>query len=222
MTLAYPPDYHRALADGARRSAEVIVPLVRRLVAVESVVDVGCGLGGWLAEFQRLGAEDILGIDGDGIDPRELLIPPERFLRRDLTRPVELDRTFDLAVSLEVAEHLPAECADSFVASLTRLAPVVLFSAAVPFQGGLHHLNEQWPEYWAERFRSHGFAAIDAIRPAVWQDDRVEWWYAQNILLFARDEALTSQPALREAWERTGPRVLPLVHPRNYLRCWPS
>jgi hypothetical protein len=62
-------------------------------------------------------------------------------------------RTFDLAICLEVAEHLPPEAAEGFIDSLTRLAPVVLFSAAITFQVGNQHLNGQWPDYWATLFR---------------------------------------------------------------------
>ncbi|MBV9171892.1 MAG: methyltransferase domain-containing protein [Chloroflexi bacterium] len=215
----YPADFHRSLAGGARRSAEVIVPLVQRLVAAESVVDVGCGVGSWLSVFRECGARRILGIDA-GLDADELVIPVDQFLNRDVSEPLRLSETFDLAISLEVAEHLPATNADTLVSSLVQLAPAVLFSAAIPFQGGYNHLNEQWPEYWVERFQRHGLAVIDAIRKEIWLDERVEWWYAQNTLLFATREALEHHPSLRFELDRTEPRRLALVHPRNYARCW--
>ena len=70
---------------------------------------------------------------------------------------------------LEVAEHIPPECADIFVESLTwGLAPVIMFSAAVPGQGGTLHLNEQWPAYWASKFAQHGYVLIDCLRPQLW------------------------------------------------------
>ena len=65
--------------------------------------------------------------------------------QRDLAQPLQIDRRFDLALSLEVAEHLPPECGSEFVQTLTDLSSVILFSAAIPFQGGTDHLNEQWP-----------------------------------------------------------------------------
>ncbi len=219
---SYPREFYRSLADGAARSAEVIVPIVLRLVDVRAVVDVGCGLGSWLLVFQRLGINDVIGIDGDDVDSADLVLPAERFVRRDLTQSLDVGRGFDLAVSLEVAEHLPPSRADTFVESLARLAPVVLFSAAIPFQGGFHHVNEQWPEYWLERFIRYGFLAIDAIRPEVWQDDRVDWWYAQNTLLFVRRDMLDHGPALARALEHTDVRRLAVVHPRNYARTWQS
>jgi hypothetical protein len=128
-----------------------------------------------------------------------------------------LDRTFDLAISLEVAEHLPEEAADAFVESLTRLASVVLFSAAAPYQGGEHHVNERWPVYWAERFATHGYLSVDCIRRRIWANPAVEWWYAQNAFLYVERGRLESGPALKREYEAAGPDALPLVHPRQFL-----
>jgi SAM-dependent methyltransferase len=217
MSQPYTSDYYAALREGARRSARVIVPLVLGLVPARGVIDVGCGQGTWLSVFAEHGVADVYGIDGDYVDRSRLEIPTERFRPHDLTRPLELDRTFDLAVSLEVAEHLPAGAVDDFVASLIRLAPVVLFSAAAPHQGGEHHVNEQWPAYWAERFARHGFLPVDCLRRRIWASQDVEWWYAQNTFLYVERNRLASDPALRREYETAGPLALPLVHPRRYL-----
>lgn len=213
----YTDAYYDSLREGARRSAQVVVPLVLRLVQPRHVVDVGCGRGTWLAAFREHGVEDILGIDGDYVDRGRLEVPRERFLPRDLTRPLRLERSFDLAVSLEVAEHLPADCAGAFVEALAALAPVVLFSAAAPYQGGQNHVNEQWPAYWAERFAARDYVPVDCLRRRLWDDDRVEWWYAQNLLLFAARGHLESLPLLRQEYERTGGTAPALVHPKRYL-----
>jgi SAM-dependent methyltransferase len=213
----YTNAYYQSLREGARRSARVVVPLVLRLLQPRKVVDVGCGQGSWLAVFREHGIEDILGIDGDYVDRGQLEIPPERFLSWDLTRPLRLERSFDLAVSLEVAEHLPADGAGAFVESLTALAPVVLFSAAAPYQGGQNHINEQWPAYWAKWFAARDYVPIDCLRRHLWDDDRVEWWYAQNMLLFARRVYLERLPLLRQEYERAGGTAPSLVHPKRYL-----
>ena len=122
-----------------------------------------------------------------------------------------------MALSLEIAEHLPPARAEGFIADLAALAPVVLFSAAIPFQGGLHHVNEQWPDYWAGHFKSHRFEAIDVIRLQVWNDPEVSPWYKQNIFIFARDDAIRAAGRLREAWRATPKGVLALVHPEYFL-----
>jgi SAM-dependent methyltransferase len=217
--------YDRAFYERHRRgsgsSAEVVAPLVVEWVRPKSVVDVGCGMGTWAAAFSRRGVGDVVGVDGSPVPADLLQIPAERFQVRDLSKPLDLGRTFDLAVCLEVAEHLPARFADGLVASLTSLAPVVLFSAAIPGQGGVGHVNEEWPRAWAERFSAAGFAWADPIRPRIWNDPGVEPWYAQNVLLFHRPgrfqapapwDAAGAAPDARPAWP------LPLVHPHGWLR----
>jgi SAM-dependent methyltransferase len=213
----YSKAFYERLRDGATRSAEVMAPLVLQLVPARSVVDVGCGDGSWLAVFRKLGVDDVLGIDGGHVDRSLLQIPQERFRALDLTKPIALGRTFDLAISLEVAEHLPPDSASVFVEGLTRLAPAVLFSAAIPFQGGDHHVNEQWPDKWADHFKQYDFLPVDFIRKRVWKNDAVERWYAQNALLFANANLIENNAALKGEFERTTLDQLCLVHPRQYL-----
>lgn len=200
------------------RSARAIVPLVVELVEPRSVVDVGCARGEWLSVFRELGVEDVVGVDGSAAAEVPLAIPADRFVPCDLAGEIRLERRFDLALSLEVAEHLPAERADAFVAALTSLAPVVLFSAAIPHQGGTGHVNEQWPEYWSERFARHGYRPVDALRPRIWRDAGISTWYRQNTLVYATDAALTSHPRLAEAHRHTDPERLSLVLPEVYLK----
>src|SRR5262249_43878340 len=149
---------------GARASAEIIAPLVLQLLPVRSVVDVGCGDGNWSAAFHELGVQEILGIDGEYVRKEVLQIPVEWFQPTDLSKPFRLNRSFDLAICLEVAEHLPPEGALAFVESLTASAPAVLFSAAIPYQGGDNHINERWQDEWVSLFKQRGYLAIDAFR----------------------------------------------------------
>lgn len=213
----YTRNYYEWQRAGAARSAEIVIPLLLELLPVQSVVDVGCGVGSWLAVFRKRGVADVLGVDGGYVDRELLQIPQDCFKAWDLASPLSLTRVFDLAMSLEVAEHLPPECAAPFVESLTRLAPAVLFSAAIPFQIGLHHVNEQWQEKWAELFREHEYLPVDFIRRQIWQNEEVEPWYVQNTLLFVRAEMLERNSALEEEYKRTSPSQLSIVHPRQYL-----
>jgi SAM-dependent methyltransferase len=215
LAQLYDNFFYDDIRDGARRSANEVVPLVVGLLAPRSVVDVGCGTGDWLKCFMDRGVEDVLGIDGEWAEPDHLL--KSQFIRADLSRPFAVGRTFDLALSLEVAEHLPDASAEGFVASLTKLAPMILFSAAIPYQRGTNHLNEQWPEYWASRFLDQNFAAIDCIRPLVWHNSAVAWWYAQNTILYVDREHLVANTVLGSAALKTDPTRLSLVHPESYL-----
>ena len=217
MTTPYTNEYYQALREGARRSAQAIVPLVMGLLHPRSVVDVGCGDGTWLSVFRQQGVEEILGIDREYVTGEILEIPEEEFLRHDLRVPLSMDRQFHLVVSLEVAEHLPGECAETYVDSLTRLGPAILFSAAAPFQGGTDHINEQWPEYWVELFGRKGFVALDPIRKHLWGQDDVDYWYRQNILLFVKREYLENRPELEAERKDAHGSQLSIVHPQMYL-----
>jgi SAM-dependent methyltransferase len=186
IALEYSEGFFEAQSLDSRRSAAVVVPLVNELVRPKSVLDVGCGVGTWLAEWIDQGVTDVCGMDGEYVDRAMVQIEPASFRSADLRNYFSLGRRFDLAQSLEVAEHLEESCADTFVRSLASHADTILFSAAIPGQGGTHHVNEQWPSYWIEKFSRHGLRAFDAIRPVIWADPRVCWWYRQNILIFSR------------------------------------
>lgn len=214
----YRQDFFDIVREGAYRSARVVIPLVLQVVPVRTVVDVGCGEASWLSVFRELGVTEVLGVDGDYVDRSRLQIPADQFQAADLTKPFRIERSFDLAMSLEVAEHLPPSCAPDFVEGLTRLAPVVLFSAAIPFQKGTHHVNEQWPNYWADLFERHAYRSIDNLRGKIWENENVDWWYAQNLLLFANEAIIRKNDKLRSEFERSNYPVARLIHPKQYLR----
>jgi hypothetical protein len=210
---AYTPKFFTWALERTRSSAQAIVPLVMERVEPRSVVDLGCGIGVWLETFARHGVDDYIGVDGPWVPSDALLFPDDRFVAARLDKPVRLGRRFDLAVTLEVAEHLPQHRARTFVRNVVEHAPCVLFSAAIPYQGGTDHLNEQWPDYWAELFAAHRYVAVDAIRRMVWSNPDVLPFYRQNIVLFATPEFLTSRPMLAGERERTADAQLSLVHP---------
>ncbi|MBW3556584.1 MAG: class I SAM-dependent methyltransferase [Actinobacteria bacterium] len=203
----YDEGFYAAQREGSLRSARSIVPLVIDALHPSSVVDVGCGVGTWVKVFREGGISDAWGIDGDYVSRDSLLFPEDAFIAADLADGVSLARTFDLAVSVEVAEHIEAERAERFVGTLTSLSPAVLFSAAIPRQGGASHVNERWPSYWARIFAAHGYQPLDLFRGRIWDDPNVEAFYAQNLLLYA-------DPGARA--KITVPECPPLdiVHPR--------
>jgi len=193
----YDREYYDSDAlDPDLHSPRAIVPIVVELFEPRSVADVGCGVGRWLTEFQRLGAERILGLDGAHVDPEWLSIPKSSFRAVDLSKPFQLDNRFDLTVCLEVAEHLPDSSAADLVHSLTQSAPIVLFSSAIPSQGGTDHKNERWPEYWRRLFEREGYQRFDLIRPRIWKNRAVKYWYRQNIFLFVARDVAAVHPTL--------------------------
>jgi SAM-dependent methyltransferase len=184
----YDRAYYSDKQTGWSASAAAIVPALLRVFPARSVVDVGCGTGNLLAAFARHGVADLLGLDGDHVPRDQLAIAPAQFRAADLTTLADIGRRFDVACSLEFAEHLPPARAEGFVALLAAAAPVILFSAAVPGQGGLGHLNEQPQSWWARLFAAHGRVPVDCIRPAIQDAPGIAWYYAQNTLVYCPPE----------------------------------
>ena len=185
LRATYSQRFYAIQQRGSSRSAQKVLPLAFAAVKPQSVVDIGCGIGTWLATARDLGARRAVGLEGPWVTTAALADGSLEILPTDLEQPFALGERFDLAVCMEVAEHLSPARAESFVGDLCRLAPHVLFSAAVPGQGGTNHVNEQWQSYWASLFAKQGFGARDIIRPALWHDRAVEYWYRQNAVLYS-------------------------------------
>jgi SAM-dependent methyltransferase len=167
--------------QGSRTAARAVVPHLKEIFDPQSVIDLGCGTGAWLAAF---GLPDVFGVDAHA--PSDALeFPSEKFRRADLGVPLELDRRFDLALSLEVGEHLPEDAAETLVASLVSLASAVVFSAAIPGQPGTDHINCQWPEWWASLFRERNYRPCDCLRLQFWNEGEIPYWYAQNMIVYS-------------------------------------
>ncbi len=199
LDIRYGADFYAQQAPGSLRSARVVAALVTELIQPRSVIDEGCGLGGWLVAFAENGARELRGIDGEHVDKSKLYIEASRFCAVDLSQPFGIDGRFDLAICLEVAEHIPHSRSEDLVDARCAAAPTVLFSAAIPGQGGSGHVNERWPEYWHDRFRTRGFRMCDGIRPRVREDQRVLWWYRQNLVIYANESSLAAHPMLHAA-----------------------
>lgn len=194
----------------------VLSILLQRIPIVRSAVDVGCGVGTWLSVLEERGATDIQGLDGSWVDQDLLAIPRTSFKQIDLSSAaIALPRKYDLAISLEVAEHLPPSRAKDFVEALTAMSDYVLFSAATPFQGGVNHINEQWQSYWVELFDDMNYRVHDFIRPRIWNDSQIPFWYRQNALVFANRDASGIRPD--SSGLDTGSMPLDVVHPDLFL-----
>lgn len=184
MAGTYLQDFYNIIRSGCVASAEVVVPVVYDLVKPETVLDIGCGEGHWANKFKNLGCK-VTGVDGEYVASSPL---GEDFVALDIDIIGSLSYLpkADLVVCLEVAEHLPASRAESFVAELSALAPTILFSAAIPGQPGAGHIWCKWPTYWAVLFSKHGFYISGSIRNQFWDDEKIEPWYRQNILLVTK------------------------------------
>lgn len=175
----YTERYYKRISEGSIRSAGIVMQALEDL-RIDSVIDVGCGVGEW-----NNGNPNYWGVD-HRVDRKQLLIPEDRFIECDLEREwVSLDRKFDLCLCLEVAEHLRPHRAEGLVKMLCSLSDRVLFSAAIPHQGGVGHVNEQWQSWWADLFAKNGFCAA-VEQPKIRDNKDVEIWYRNNTVLYVR------------------------------------
>lgn len=213
----YGEDFYREQMDGSARSAGHYVGYLSGLFQPRRVADVGCGRGTWLKAFKDAGSE-CQGFDGPWNSQSQLVDPAIGFTPVDLNQPLPAPaERYDLAVSLEVAEHLQPASAPTFIDSLVRLADAVMFAGAYTGQGGVHHVNEQQPTYWARLFQDRGYQPYDLFRPVFWGHPEVQFWYQQNTFLYVKLGA-----TLNDILARAGHRPLgnlafmDCVHPTMY------
>lgn len=203
----YNPDFYKTTHRISSKDAREIVPILLNKLSAKSVIDVGCGTGAWLNAFVDAGLDDICGIEGEWAPTDFLRFSPDNIIRADLVDPPTAHRKFDLVVSIEVAEHLPESSADNFVELLADLGDQIVFSAAIPGQGGNAHVNEQWPDYWHEKFAKHGFAICD-IRQDFWENKNIDPCIRQNLFILLRHPS-----GKTPAGYKSPPRM---VHPELY------
>jgi SAM-dependent methyltransferase len=148
--------FHRAALRDAGPVAEV---LLETFPGTRSLADVGCGTGTFAAEFARRGVR----VTACEYSPRA-----RRWAERQgiVCVPFDVSKStqpppgcpVDVAMSLEVAEHIPVALADAFVQVMCGASRQVFFTAAHPGQGGQGHVNEQPQAYWISKFVARGFA----------------------------------------------------------------
>ena len=221
----YSRKFFAHLREGSVSSARALVPIVLDIHPARSVVDVGCGVGGWVKVFAENGVSGI-GVDGAYVERNQLLIPEDRFIAHDLNRQLDVadlcrryggqtSGRFDLAISLEVAEHLEPQRSDSLVRNLCALSEVVLFAAAVPFQGGAGHVNERWQSWWARKFSENGYAPLDVLRRDIWSRRDIAWWYKQNTIFYVKRNS-TSHARFAARFGEPAGTMFDLVHPELF------
>ncbi|MGB3405204.1 MAG: class I SAM-dependent methyltransferase [Microcoleaceae cyanobacterium] len=212
----YNKAFYNAQSDGSLNSAKEILGYFFKLYQPNSVVDFGCGIGTWLAIAHSLGIQDLLGIDGLWIDSEKFNPEVINYHLQDLEQPISLDRNFDLALSLEVAEHLTPQRGESFIQEMCQASDLIIFGAAIPGQAGTNHINTQPQSYWISLFESHGYHCLDLFRPVFWNSPKVEFWYAQNTFLFVKP----SHPHFNQFQQhnQTLSLISDIYHPRHFQK----
>ena len=192
----YDDAFYEFVSRTAMQSAKEIIPVINSMIGKpESVLDVGCGRGAWLFEWKNLGVEDIYGIDGDSA-PNGLLIASDKYKSHNLNEPFSLNRRFDIVQCLEVAEHLAPHSGEGLISTLCQHGDIILFSAAIPGQGGEGHINERPYDYWRDLFVKKDYFLIDFIRPMIVKNENITWWYRYNIFLYVNQKVIKRFPNL--------------------------
>jgi SAM-dependent methyltransferase len=202
--------------EAAARSAAFVVPTLCNLFPwVRSVVDVGCGTGTWLHEFELHGVPKLLGLESGDIPARLLQIEPSQFRIADFGGSWVIEDRFDLALSLEIAQQLPPGSVENFITQLARLSDVIVFSPAVPAVNGQLRWDERGSSFWVAHFELVGYECFDLLRNIFWYEQRVEWGYSQNILIFIAGHRADLIADLRKQ-QAASERPLDVVHPRAF------
>ena len=213
----YDEEFYRYISQGAVESARKLLPALQAVLPdhVDSVLDVGCGAGAWLSVWKSMGA-DVVGLDGDYLNPDQLMIDAGEFIPCDVSAGFDLKRRFGLVQSLEVAEHLPESAAAKFIASLCRHADLVMFSAAPPGQGGENHINEQPYDYWRKLFRDQGYDMYDPLRASLRGVSEVMPWYRYNTFVFVSKNATGMVTDALSPYRIGGQQDVPDISPALY------
>ncbi len=206
----YANSFYENQSEGSLRSAKEIISILLTYISPKSAVDVGCGVGTWLKVLKESGVDTLTGIDGEWVKDSSLYLSEDHFVFQDLTKKIKIGKKYDLALCMEVLEHLPDIYGKKIIDFLTNASPYVLFSAAVPGQTGAIHINERWQSYWAKEFDKRGFVPIDLVRPLVWDNPKVDFWYKQNTLFYVRKSVLAKNKKLKSF---NKPQILNVVHP---------
>jgi len=183
----YDDFFYEAQIKESYLAAKIYVKVLKKIYRPSSVVDLGCGRGAWLKAFYESGAKNLVGFDGPWNNQESMIIQQIKFRPINLNKPLKKDDGhFDLAISVEVAEHLPEASANTFINNLTMLSDNIIFGAAYPGQGGVDHINEKPQSYWAKLFTKNNYYPFDIFRPQIWGNTETPFWYQQNTFLYVK------------------------------------
>ena len=190
MSFTYDENFFNGITDKSYISWKKIFQILFQYFSPQSLLDVGGGYGSWSKAFYDLtGSKNYTLLDGEYVHRDKIIVDKDNFVSLDLSAWFSFNKKYDLTICMEVAEHLPEKSSDFLVQSLVRHSDIILFSAALPGQWWTHHINEQYPVYWADKFAEHDFVCLDFLRTSIWHNSGIEWWYRQNTLLFVRKTA---------------------------------
>ncbi len=184
--------FYEDTRDRKLHSVEVIAELIVEHFNPKTVVDIGCGEGLFLNALYKRNVQVI----GSDISEAAIKLAPKDFIvfQSDATKPIRYNKTFDLCLCIEIAEHIPNKYSKTLVENATLASDTVFFTAAPPGQGGVGHINEQPPEFWIRLFEAQGFTHQTDLSTQLrhrMKDQRVLEFLYKNVMIFTRNVSTT-------------------------------
>lgn len=212
---SYNDKFYEYNIKSSSTSAEVIYPIIQSNFSPKSVIDFGCGRGTWLNVALKQGARKAVGLDGAWNADKQI---NQSIQFRELKDHSSISgEKYDIAISLEVFEHLSTNMCDDLIETMTGCSDVIVFSAAFVDQRGTDHINEQYPSFWAKKFRKKGFYACDIFRPTIWGNSGIDPCYQQNMFLYI-NKASSQYESYLQKHKLKNLSFMDCMHPEIYLK----
>lgn len=166
-----------------KEQAKHLSEILGEMYSPKNVIDIGCNEGLYLEGFSGC---KVLGIDFDAHSLAKATVP---VIRLDITKPLDLPR-YDLAICLEVLEHIPSEDSDAVLDNICRASDTIVFTAAQPGAGGVGHINCQPKDHWRARFKDRGYEEAtketEYITQHLKEKSGIMGWLLDNLMILRK------------------------------------
>ena len=190
--ISYTNFFYKSVSSRSEEvSNKVLTHLFKSAIQIKSIKDVGCGEGEWFnSKVLNEGKYDLFAYDL----PEAIALAKSKSKIDIKFHPINLEfieinifADTDVTIFTEVAEHLTEECAKKIINFICDTSKIVIFSGAIPGQGGYNHINEQPLKYWIQLFEVNNFIPVDFLRPIIREEKSVPFYYRNNLFLFIKN-----------------------------------
>lgn len=185
----YTEEYFKQIIEEEEGQADRLASYLISTYQPKSVVDFGCANGLYLEPFYNTGNIHVLGLDYSAEAVKMAKIP--NIVLTDLRQPYNTVSKFDLALCIEVLEHIEEEYADIVVENIINSSDIVIISPATIGQGGVGHVNLQYKKYWKEKFEKEGFQYMEKETKKLVDFMKSGYhmgWLVNNVMIFWRKQ----------------------------------
>jgi len=188
----YSPKYFKRHLDQYKLWENDIGKSIINIFYINSVIDLGCGVGSYLEGTLQAGCTDIFGVEISFDRAKDFFVdkikPHIQF--GDATIDLNLNRTFDCVMSFEVAEHILPEETEGFINNVTSLSDkFIILTAAPPGQRGTGHINLKPKDFWINAIQSKGFIYKEQMVEhcvSIWKNFDTPWYILRNLMVFKK------------------------------------